>query len=92
MLQAFDEKLRLKINGVCQELAQLFHPDRLACLIEFDARIPRTTPFGNQDLGELGPAAGDEVDKSRKTFLERAAHALWIPDEVPDAEGREIFS
>ena len=31
-------------------------------------------------------------EKFRKTFIERSAHALGIPDEMSDAKGCEIFA
>ena len=75
-LQAFDEKLRLEIDGVREKLAQLLHPNCLACLTKFDARIPRTTSFENQAFREPGSMPSGEINEFRKTLLERAAHAF----------------
>lgn len=47
--------------------------------------------FG-EPLGH-GSAAGCEVaDEARETFLVRTARALWVPDEVSDAEGSEVLA
>ena len=35
---------------------------------------------------------GNEANELRKTFIERAALTLWVPDEVADAEGSEVFA
>jgi len=33
-----------------------------------------------------------QSDKLWKTFIERAALPFWVPDEVADAEGSEVFA
>ena len=66
LLQTYDEKLRLEINGPREELAQFFHPNRLACLIEFGApessaarccsqigRTARFSPAKRKNFGKL---------------------------------------
>ena len=35
---------------------------------------------------------GNEANELRKTFIERAALTFWVPDEVADAEGSEVFA
>jgi len=35
---------------------------------------------------------GNKANKLWKTFIERAALAFWVPDEVADAEGSEVFA
>ena len=37
-------------------------------------------------------AATNEFHEFRKTFVERATRAFWVPDEVTDAEGGEVFA
>ena len=93
MLQALDEKLRLEIDGLREELAQFLHPHRLARLIEFGARIPRAIfLWARRTSGSLAPRPDDKIDEFRKTFLERAADAFRVPDEVTDAERGEVLA
>jgi len=40
LLQTGDEKLGLEVDGIDQELAQLFHFRRIDCLLKLDPGIP----------------------------------------------------
>jgi hypothetical protein len=93
LVQTFDEKLRLEINGVREKLAQLVHSNRLACLIEFGPRIPGTTRGARITSGEVlqpdwenRPILPGKAQEFWKTLLKRTARASWEPDEVTDAE------
>jgi hypothetical protein len=92
ILQTRDKELRLEIDGVDEEMAQLIHWRRIMRPEKFGAGIPGAFFIVAQNLGQLGAASRDKRDQLGKTFLERAARIFWIPDEVPDAERGKIFS
>jgi hypothetical protein len=90
LLQALDHERRLKIDGLREELAQFFHPNRLARLIEFGPRIPGTVRRVRISRGQpdwqkrsIVPGKGQEF---WKTLLKRSTLAFRVPDEVTDAE------
>lgn len=92
LLQTFDQKIRLEIDGLREELTQFCHLFRLACSIEFAARSPGAISLGAQEFRELDSTRGGKTRELRETLLERPANAFRVPDEVTDAEGSEILT
>ena len=93
LVQTFDEKLSLKINSVGKKLAQLFHLGRVLGTLELRPRIPWTRDVTSCSRAQmLNPNRQRNLlvvsvcDEFRKTLVERTARALWVPDEVTDAE------
>ena len=89
-----NEEFRLKIDGIGKKLAQLFHLRRVLGMQKFGARIPRTwSVAGSQkQRWQFRAATRDKADELWKTFFERSALALWIPDEMANAERSEVFA
>jgi hypothetical protein len=93
LLQALDHERRLEINGLREELAQFFHPNRLAGLIKLGPRIPgtirciritrRVVPQPDWQERSLVPGKAQEF---RETLLEWSPLALRVPNEVTDPE------
>src|SRR6266853_6466249 len=75
ILQTRDEKLRLEIDGIDEELAQLFHFRRIDCLLKLGTGIPWAEGVvpGEKKLGQFRAVGRNKANKLRKTFIERAA-------------------
>jgi hypothetical protein len=41
---------------------------------------------------QFGSALRNKAHEFGKTFLERSTLAFWVPDKVPNAQGREILA
>jgi len=94
ILQPGNEEFRLKIHGIDEKLTQLFHFRCVLSLKKFRTRIPRTWVFtGPQEQSwQFCSAFGNKADQFGKTFFERPALCLWVPDKVANAERREFFA
>ena len=99
ILQPVNEEFRLKIHGIREKLAQVFHFRCLLSPKKFRSRIPGTSWLarraGRQMLNPIWNFHAFVANKNHefgKTFFERSTLALWVPDKVANAERREIFA
>ena len=94
ILQPGNEEFSLKIHGIGEKLAQLFHFRCAFSVKKLGPRIPGTWPLGDsqEQSWKFGSTLRNKADEFGKTFFERSTLALWVPDKVANAQGRKIFA
>lgn len=88
VLQSGNEKFRLKIHGIGEKLAQLFHFRCVLSVKKLGSRIPGAWAFaGSQEQSwQFGATLRNKANEFGKTFFERPTLALWVPDKVANAQ------
>jgi hypothetical protein len=92
LLQSRDKEMSLEIDCMRQKLTELTHLSRIHRAMKGSPRVPGTEggliePHGDCDVTFMG-----ELKEFGKAFFKRTAHTFWIPNEMPDSKGSEIFA